>query len=351
MSRSTRETRPSGTLLFYLSPSTISRLALSHRPKYRSLFAPICRSFRQSRYLPFSPSSCFVTSDCPVKLTPMSHLLGVYWNFVLFLSSSSSPSSLVVSIFSIFSFLPFSNPPLIEAGGSISTRFQNSFISRSAITDDMDDAYRDPWKINSSFDLKIITVHGFIVSPRSISYIGNLTVARQALTCVPVKPISKTNSDSRNKFLRWPISIRVLQVQLHTFQPTNHPPSTKTGEFFHPGIRVPCRIELIVYSKLEIPLFRRFYFSPIFKPACPLTISIRDDSIHPRNSYRSRIRFYFILSLSPSFLFSFIRAIYIYIFWNSTAKAAIKYDSCRLTANDRDPRGRERWNIGWNKSE
>ena len=30
---------------------------------------------------------------------------------------------------------------------------------------------------------------------------------------------------------------------------------------------------------------------------------------------------------------------YIYIFWNTTAKAAIKYDSCRLTANDRDPGG------------
>lgn len=167
MSRSTRETRPSGTLLFYLSPSTISRLALSHRPKYRSLFAPICRSFHQSRYLPFSPSSCFVTSDCPVKLTPMSHLLGVYWNFVLFLSSSSSPSSLVVSIFSIFSFLPFSNPPLIEAGGSISIRFQNSFISRSAITDDMDDAYRDPWKIKPRLTWKSsrFTVSSFLLDP------------------------------------------------------------------------------------------------------------------------------------------------------------------------------------------
>lgn len=102
-------------LTFYLSPSTISRLALFHRPKYRSLFAPICRSFHQSRYLSFSPSSCFVTSDCPVKLTPMSHLLGVYWNFVLSLSLSFSPfphlSSLVVSIFFIFSFLLFSLEP------------------------------------------------------------------------------------------------------------------------------------------------------------------------------------------------------------------------------------------------
>lgn len=104
MSRSTRETRPSGTLLFYLSPSTISRLALSHRPKYRSLFAPICRSFHQSRYLPFSPSSCFVTSDCPVKLTPMSHLLGVYWNFVLSLSFFLSllPPPPCLNIFHLF---------------------------------------------------------------------------------------------------------------------------------------------------------------------------------------------------------------------------------------------------------
>ena len=199
------------------------------------------------------------------------------------------------------------------------------------------------------FDLKIITVHGFIVSPRSISYIGNLTVVRRALTCVPVKPISKINSDSRNKSLRWPISIRVLQVQLHTFQPTNHPPSTKTGEFFHPGIRVPCRIELIVYSKLEIPLFRRFYFSPIFKPACPLTISIRwFDTSEKLVSFSDTILFY---SISFPLLSFFVYTRYIYIFWNTTAKAAIKYDSCRLTANDRDPRGRERWNIGWNKSE
>lgn len=241
------------------------------------------------------------------------------WEFIETSFSLSLSFSLffllpLVSIFFIFSFLPFSNPPLIEAGGSISTRFQNSFISRSAITDDMDDAYRDPWKINPPFDLKIITVHGFIVSPRSISYIGNLTVVRRALTCVPVKPISKINSDSRNKSLRWPISIRVLQVQLHTFQPTNHPPSTKTGEFFHPGIRVPCRIELIVYSKLEIPLFRRFYFSPIFKPACPLTISIRWFDTSEKLVIVLGYDFILFYLFSPPFFFR-LYALYIYIFF------------------------------------
>lgn len=43
------------------------------------------------------------------------------------------------------------------------------------------------------------------------------------------------------------------------------------------------------------------------------------------------ILFYFIFS--PPFFF---RLHAIYIFWNTTAKAAIKYDSCRLTANDHD---------------
>lgn len=127
-------------LTFYLS--TISRLALFHRPKYRSLFAPICRSFHQSRYLSFSPSSCFVTSDCPVKLTPMSHLLGVYWNFVLSLSLFFFP--LLLSLSQYFSSSPFFPSPsnLVESRGSISTRFQNSFISRSAtrITDNVNDA-------------------------------------------------------------------------------------------------------------------------------------------------------------------------------------------------------------------
>lgn len=47
-----------------------------------------------------------------------------------------------------------------------------------------------------------------------------------------------------------------------------------------------------------------------------------------------RIRFYIILFyFFPPFFF---RLHAIYIFWNITAKAAIKYDSCRLTANDHD---------------
>lgn len=98
---------------------SIDYLALFHRSKYRSLFAPICRSFHQSQYLSFSPSSCFLTFDCPVKLTPMSHLLGVYWNFVFqdSLSLSSFPPLLSLSqYFSSFPFFPSpSNPGNQEA--------------------------------------------------------------------------------------------------------------------------------------------------------------------------------------------------------------------------------------------
>lgn len=104
--------------------------------------------------------------DTDVMISPPGSLLKLC-SLSLFLSLSSSPSSLVVSIFFIFSFLPFSNPPLIEAGGSISIRFQNSFISRSAITDDMDDAYRDPWKIKPRLTWKSsrFTVSSFLLDP------------------------------------------------------------------------------------------------------------------------------------------------------------------------------------------
>lgn len=69
-----------------------------------------------------------------------------------FLSFPPPLFSRCLNIFHLFlsSLLP--RTLLVEAGGSISTRFQNSFISRSAtrITDNVDDAqtYRDPWKIN-----------------------------------------------------------------------------------------------------------------------------------------------------------------------------------------------------------
>lgn len=108
--------------------------------------------------------------------------------------------SLFFSLRSLFTYFSLSSPrpflSLLVTSRSISTRFQNSFISRFATPYRFHDRlmmqrYREPRKINFS---PVWPENHAVRSPRSISYIANLAaheLLRHALTCVSVSRFRK----------------------------------------------------------------------------------------------------------------------------------------------------------------
>lgn len=112
----------------------------------------------------------------------------------------SSLSFSLFSLRSLFTYFSLSSPrpflSLLVTSRSISTRFQNSFISRSATPYRFHDRsmmqrYREPRKINFS---PVWPENHAVRSPRSVSYIANLAaheLLRHALTCVSVSRFRK----------------------------------------------------------------------------------------------------------------------------------------------------------------